>query len=116
MQTLTVPRTDPTSPWGPSPEDLRLAALARENRLVLWHVYTATAALAVGAIFGVLQALTRANAIVMPASFDYYRMLTAHGVLMALVFTTFFITGLCDICDVPPGSFVSEAVAYGSPG
>src|ERR1700761_6327649 len=30
----------------------------------------------------------------MPASFDSYRMLTAHGVLMALVFTTFFITGL----------------------
>lgn len=30
----------------------------------------------------------------MPAWFDYYRMLTVHGVLMALVFTTFFITGL----------------------
>jgi cytochrome c oxidase subunit I len=30
----------------------------------------------------------------MPPWFDYYRMLTAHGVLMALVFTTFFITGL----------------------
>jgi cytochrome c oxidase subunit 1 len=30
----------------------------------------------------------------MPAAFDYYRVLTAHGVLMALVFTTFFITGL----------------------
>jgi len=30
----------------------------------------------------------------MPVWFDYYRMLTAHGVLMALVFTTFFITGL----------------------
>jgi cytochrome c oxidase subunit 1 len=29
----------------------------------------------------------------MPAWFDYYRMLTVHGVLMALVFTTFFITG-----------------------
>ncbi len=30
----------------------------------------------------------------MPPEFDYYRMLTAHGVLLALVFTTFFIVGL----------------------
>jgi len=31
----------------------------------------------------------------MPPIFDYYRMLTAHGVLMALVFTTFFFVSLC---------------------
>jgi cytochrome c oxidase subunit 1 len=66
-----------------------------ENKLVLWHIYTATGALALGAFFGLLQGFSRANFIVMPAWFDYYRMLTAHGVLMALVFTTFFITGLC---------------------
>ncbi|MBD5654445.1 MAG: cbb3-type cytochrome c oxidase subunit I, partial [Candidatus Eremiobacteraeota bacterium] len=59
------------------------------------HLYTATAALGVGALFGLLQGLSRANAIAVPAWFDYYRMLTVHGVLMALVFTTFFITGLC---------------------
>ena len=29
-----------------------------------------------------------------PSWFDYYRIFTMHGVLMALVFTTFFITGL----------------------
>ena len=66
-----------------------------ENNLVLWHIYTATGALALGAFFGLLQGFSRANFIVMPPWFDYYRMLTAHGVLMALVFTTFFITGLC---------------------
>jgi cytochrome c oxidase subunit 1 len=65
-----------------------------ENVLVLWHIYTATAALTIGALFGLLQGFSRANFIVMPEWFDYYRMLTAHGVLMALVFTTFFITGL----------------------
>jgi cytochrome c oxidase subunit 1 len=69
-------------------------SVASENLLVLAHIYTATAALALGAFFGVLQGFSRANFIVMPASFDYYRTLTAHGVLMALVFTTFFITGL----------------------
>jgi len=68
---------------------------AHENSLVLWHIYTATAALALGSLFGVLQGFSRANFITMPPMFDYYRMLTAHGVLMALVFTTFFITGLC---------------------
>jgi cytochrome c oxidase subunit 1 len=63
------------------------------EKLVLAHVYTATLVLGLGALFGVLQGFSRANWIVMPAWFDYYRMLTAHGVLMALVFTTFFITG-----------------------
>lgn len=65
-----------------------------ENRVVIAHIYTATIAIVVGALFGVLQGLSRASAFVPPAWFDYYRMLTMHGVLMALVFTTFFITGL----------------------
>jgi len=65
-----------------------------ENRVVLAHVYTATVAICLGAVFGVLQGLARADAVEAPAWLDYYRMLTAHGVLMALVFTTFFITGL----------------------
>ena len=67
---------------------------ASGDLLVLTHVYTSTLVLGIGALFGMLQGLSRANLIVMPASFDYYRTLTAHGVLMALVFTTFFITGL----------------------
>ncbi len=67
---------------------------ASGDLLVLAHLYTATLVLGIGALFGMLQGLSRANAIVMPPAFDYYRMLTAHGVLMALVFTTFFITGL----------------------
>jgi cytochrome c oxidase subunit 1 len=68
------------------------------EKLVLAHVYTATLVLGLGALFGMLQGFSRANFIVMPAWFDYYRMLTAHGVLMALVFTTFFITGLFTYC------------------
>lgn len=65
-----------------------------ENRLILAHVYVATAALCVGAIFGLMQGMSRAEWTTPPAWFDYYRMLTAHGVLMALVFTTFFICGI----------------------
>jgi cytochrome c oxidase subunit 1 len=77
-----------------APTDAARYSLESENLLTLAHIYTATAALALGAIFGLLQSFSRANWIVVPAWFDYYRMLTAHGVLMALVFTTFFITGL----------------------
>lgn len=68
--------------------------LHAENRVVIAHVYTGTAALVLGAFFGLFQGFSRAGAITAPAWFDYYRMLTMHGVLMALVFTTFFITGL----------------------
>jgi cytochrome c oxidase subunit I len=67
--------------------------MQRENRLVLAHVYTATAALTLGGVFGLLQAFSRAHWAQAPAWFDYYRMLTAHGVLMAIVFTTFYICG-----------------------
>ena len=76
------------------PEFALRYSVASENLLVLAHIYTATVALVLGALFGLLQGFSRANFIVMPAAFDYYRTLTAHGVLMALVFTTFFITGL----------------------
>lgn len=73
-------------------------SIAGGNLLALTHIYTATLVLGIGALFGMLQGLSRANFIVMPAAFDYYRMLTVHGVLMALVFTTFFITGLFTYC------------------
>ena len=68
--------------------------IVRENRVVIAHIYTATGAIALGAVFGVFQGFARASALTAPAWFDYYRILTMHGVLMALVFTTFFITGL----------------------
>ncbi|MBV8152856.1 MAG: cbb3-type cytochrome c oxidase subunit I [Candidatus Eremiobacteraeota bacterium] len=70
------------------------AQLRRENRVVIAHVYTSTAAIALGAVFGVFQGFARTSVFGAPAWFDYYRILTLHGVLMALVFTTFFITGL----------------------
>jgi cytochrome c oxidase subunit 1 len=81
------------TPRVPTADDARALSRAQGELLVLTHIYTATLVLGVGALFGMLQGLSRANFIVMPPSFDYYRMLTAHGVLMALVFTTFFITG-----------------------
>ena len=74
------------------------AQVRRENLVPIAHIYTSTAAIALGAVFGVLQGFSRAKAVELPSWFDYYRILTMHGILMALVFTTFFITGLSLFC------------------
>src|SRR5215467_2172036 len=59
------------------------------------NIGVAVAAFGVAALMGVLQALSIAD-ITFPGRSEslYYISVTAHGVLMALVFTTFFIMGL----------------------
>jgi cytochrome c oxidase subunit 1 len=55
----------------------------------------AFAALGVGGFFGLVQALHRTGLFRgFVSSADYYTVLTGHGVLLVLVFTTFFIAGL----------------------
>jgi cytochrome c oxidase subunit 1 len=52
-------------------------------------------ALGIGGLFGLIQALHRTGIYRgFVSSADYYTLLTGHGVLLALVFTTFFIAGL----------------------
>lgn len=64
------------------------------SRLVLWHLLVAFAALFIGGLFGPLQALNRMGIQVYPLfGITYYQGLTLHGVLVALVWTTFFICG-----------------------
>ncbi|WNB93187.1 b(o/a)3-type cytochrome-c oxidase subunit 1 [Bacillus sp. NEB1478] len=67
-------------------------------------------ALFIGAVAGLLQSLVRGGVITLPLSIGYYQLLTAHGVLLALIFTTFFIIGFLyagisktmgDLYDVP---------------
>jgi cytochrome c oxidase subunit 1 len=66
-----------------------------QPRLVLSHFWVAVAAFAVGSMMAVMQALSRAN-VDLPFRTPrmYYLSVTAHGVLLALVFTTFFIMAL----------------------
>jgi len=65
------------------------------KRLASAHVGVAIAAFGVAACLAVLQALSIADVSYPERSEDlYYMLVTAHGVLMALVFTTFFIMGL----------------------
>ena len=77
------PTDDPSRPEDPS------------HRLALAHLQVAIVAFGLGAFMAVMQALSRAD---LPVIFRspkvYYLSVTAHGVLMALVFTTFFIMGL----------------------
>ncbi len=65
------------------------------HSLAATHIAVAVAAFAVASALGLLQALSVAD-IQFPGRSEslYYISLTAHGVLMALVFTTFFIMGL----------------------
>jgi len=65
----------------------------QDSGLVLAHILFAFTALLLGGVAGVLQGLVRGGMITLPASIGYYELLTAHGILMALIFTTFFIIG-----------------------
>jgi cytochrome c oxidase subunit 1 len=63
-------------------------------RFVRLSFAVAFLALGVGGLFGLIQGLHRTGALRIIPSADYYTILTGHGVLLALVFTTFFIAGL----------------------
>jgi len=65
----------------------------QDGKLVLAHILFAFAALLLGGIAGMLQGMVRGGASILPDCIGYYELLTAHGVLMALIFTTYFIVG-----------------------
>jgi len=67
----------------------------QRHRLATLNIAVAVGAFALGSLMAVMQALSRADVAVPFRSPEiYYLSVTAHGVLMALVFTTFFIMGL----------------------
>ena len=66
-----------------------------DARIVRWNMGVAFLALGVGGLFGMIQALHRTGIFRgFVSSADYYTVLTGHGVLLALVFTTFALAGL----------------------
>jgi cytochrome c oxidase subunit I len=69
--------------------------VATDTRVILAHIWVAVLAFGVAAAMAMMQAISRAN-LELPyrSARMYYMSVTAHGVLMALVFTTFFIMGL----------------------
>ncbi|MDY7101759.1 MAG: b(o/a)3-type cytochrome-c oxidase subunit 1 [Actinomycetota bacterium] len=75
-----------------------------EKRFVGYHIWIAVAALTVGSLFGPLQALQYSNVdlyqYLEPVFKSYYQGLTIHGVLNALVWTTFFIVGFTNLTTI----------------
>lgn len=65
----------------------------RDRKLALAYLLFAFTALLIGGIAGLIQVFVRSGALELPYSIGYYQVLTVHGVLLALVFTTFFIFG-----------------------
>lgn len=66
----------------------------REELFIKISVIFAFIALALGGIFGITQLLARTPYLLSINSNLYYLILTGHGVLMAIVWTSFFIMGL----------------------
>ncbi len=88
---------------------------AAGTRLVLSNFWVAVTAFAVASLLGVMQALARAG-IDLPfgSASLYYLSVTAHGVLMALVFTTFFIMALGYlVVESTLGRIVAHGWAWG---
>ena len=91
MSTVTDRPRPVSAPAGAAP----VVAGTPLARLTLAHFYVAIGAFGIAALMAVMQALSRANtALPFRSPRIYYLSVTAHGVLMALVFTTFFIMGL----------------------
>ncbi|MBU9710423.1 b(o/a)3-type cytochrome-c oxidase subunit 1 [Evansella tamaricis] len=65
----------------------------RDGKLGMVHIHVAFVAFIIGVFGGLLQGLARGGMIQLPTWLGYYQILTAHGVLLALVFTTFIIYG-----------------------
>src|SRR4030095_14519246 len=69
-------------------------ALKTFDRLAVANIGVAVAAFGVAAAMAIMQALSRANLdLPFRSAAMYYMSVTAHGTLMAIVFTTFFIMG-----------------------
>lgn len=65
----------------------------KEAKLYMSFMYVTFISLLIGGLMGFLQTLVRSGTITLPWGIDYYQVLTVHGVILALVLTTFFIIG-----------------------
>ncbi|MGE8204279.1 b(o/a)3-type cytochrome-c oxidase subunit 1 [Heyndrickxia sp. NPDC080065] len=65
----------------------------RDAKLAMAYIAVAFVALAIGGLMGLLQTLVRSGKMELPGGINYYEILTAHGVLLGLGLTTYFILG-----------------------
>ncbi len=65
----------------------------REKKLYMAFIYVSIISLLIGGTMGLLQTIMRSGNFTLPFGIGYYQILTVHGVILALVMTTFFIVG-----------------------
>ena len=83
-----------------------------EARIVRAALLSSFLALALGAIFGIIQTLHRTDVARIIPSTDYYTVLTAHGVFMVISFTIFFLVGLFTWATVRSFDRGVESIRY----
>jgi len=97
---MTIADRAPTEAAGRSGHELTKS----ERRFIGAHLFVAIIALGIGSLIGPLQALEFSNVnlyqYLEPVLKSYYQGLTLHGVLNALVWTTFFITGFTTLTTI----------------
>ncbi|MHA6252863.1 cbb3-type cytochrome c oxidase subunit I [Oceanobacillus sp. CAU 1775] len=71
----------------------KLGVNPQDAKLTLTYFSLAFIVLFIGAFLGLVQGLNRAGLLELPHWFDYYQVLTSHGILLVLVFTTLFMVG-----------------------
>ncbi|WP_209125030.1 b(o/a)3-type cytochrome-c oxidase subunit 1 [Alkalihalobacillus sp. BA299] len=64
-----------------------------EAKLYISFIYVAFISLLIGGLMGLLQVFVRSGHLTLPFGINYYQVLTVHGVVLALVLTTYFIIG-----------------------
>lgn len=84
MELAGVLKEKTTKAMGISPEDARIP----KTYFIVTFI-----ALLIGGILGLFQGLNRAGLLELPAWLNYYQVLTAHGLLLVVVFTAFFTIG-----------------------
>lgn len=64
-----------------------------DAKLTKSYLLVAFVALLLGGIFGLLQGINRAGLLDLPVWLNYYQVLTAHGLLLIVIFSGFFMIG-----------------------
>ncbi|QHS24028.1 cytochrome C [Virgibacillus sp. MSP4-1] len=70
-----------------------LGVTPQDAKLSLTYFSVAFISLLIGGILGLVQGLERAGLLELPAWLNYYQVLSAHGILLLLVFSTTFTIG-----------------------
>ncbi len=66
---------------------------SKDAKLSKSYLLVAFIALLVGGLFGLLQGINRAGLFELPTWLNYYQVLTAHGLLLVVIFSGFFMIG-----------------------